>query len=225
MATTNVQMNPYKIYFRPNFKNEVTRAENTTLLNNWSKQIFTLLDDYAKRFATISSDLHLSDLGRVASYTKLREEVGPQLEQFARGLGLRTADYFQMREKIFEVQPFKGTGNAAADEVRAAEIREHVRRLDGPAAIALYLSPLTSMEIVAAIENSPFPLLAADILARGKENQIERLNPIALEQLDDYRQVVEAIRLSIIAAYQYAEISLPEIPELLQELPETCCRE
>lgn len=76
------------------------------------------------------------------------------------------------------------------DYLREREMRDHLRERDALELAADYTSAITSEQnvlLVSAIENSPVPLLPADVIARGRQTRLERQAPETAAKLSDIR--------------------------------------
>lgn len=205
MLRTISLLEPYKIIARFDFQSPAGDGFERQL-EKFAGDVDVFLTYYDQGCTTIHNDPHLSQDGQTAKVTAFREKCKPDMAGLDKRVGNLITEYNTIYGGVFAPIVFAGSGNAAADESRAVEIRGILREMSPVEILRIYYDKDTSQEVISAIERSPIPLITVDMLDRGKVAQVERLRGAELEALRDRKVFVECCRDMVLGAHRYTGI-------------------
>lgn len=157
---------------------------------------------YMNRAREIDASTLLTPRGKALEKDKAWKEFEAELAKLRKEANGYEANIAQMREKQLKAIDKEMTvAQALVRELRAREIRDLVRGdvNEDLRAMQMYEEAIENgdEEIADALENSPIPVLSADVLRRGIQRRMEKADPELAQKIDELEQAHASVTTTL----------------------------
>jgi chromosome segregation ATPase len=157
---------------------------------------------YMNRAREIDASTLLTPQGKALEKDKAWKEFEAELAKLRKEANGYEANIVQMREKQLKAIDKEMTvAQALVRELRAREIRDLVRGdvNEDLRAMQMYEEAIENgdEEMADALENSPIPILSADVLRRGIQRRMEKADPELAQKIDELEQAHASVTTTL----------------------------